>query len=182
MVAAATGQPVSRDGESSVADDVDALIDLMGLAAFREKLTGELSTGSRRIVELACLLASDPRVIVLDEPSGGVAQKESEALGPLLQRVQRFTGASILVIEHDMPLLSSICDEMVALELGAVIAPGTPAEVLDHPQVVASYLGTELAAINRSGHRDEQVPEEPGSGQPRTRSGRAPLRAGDAGG
>ena len=126
VVAAATGQPVSRDGESSVADDVDALIDLMGLAAFREKLTGELSTGSRRIVELACLLASDPRVIVLDEPSGGVAQKESEALGPLLQRVQRFTGASILVIEHDMPLLSSICDEMVALELGAVIATGTP--------------------------------------------------------
>ena len=153
MVAAATGQPVSRDSESRVGDDVDMLIALMGLEAFREKLTGELSTGSRRIVELACLLAADPRVIVLDEPSGGVAQKETEALRPLLERVQQFTGASILVIDHDMPLLSSICDEMVALELGEVIATGTPAEVLAHPRVIESYLGTELAAINRSGDR-----------------------------
>ncbi len=151
VVAAATGQPISRDSETRTLADVDALIDLMGLGAFREKLTGELSTGTRRIVELACLLASDPTVIVLDEPSGGVAQKETEALGPLLQRVQRFTGASILVIEHDMPLLSSICDEMVALELGEVIAHGTPTAVLDHPRVVESYLGSELAAINRSG-------------------------------
>lgn len=153
VVAAATGQPVSRDSEFRVGADVDSLIELMGLGAFREKLTGELSTGSRRIVELACLLASDPQVIVLDEPSGGVAQKETEALGPLLERVQQFTGASILVIEHDMPLLSSICDEMVALELGEVIATGTPTEVLEHPRVIESYLGTELAAINRSGDR-----------------------------
>ena len=151
VVAAAAGQPISLDSESRVREEVDMLIELMGLQAFREKLTGELSTGTRRIVELACLLAADPKVIVLDEPSGGVAQKETEALGPLLQRVQQYTGASILVIEHDMPLLSSICDEMVALELGAVIARGTPAEVLDHPRVVESYLGSDLAAINRSG-------------------------------
>jgi branched-chain amino acid transport system ATP-binding protein len=151
MLAAAFGQPVARDSEADVAEKVEFLIELMGLEAFREKLTGELSTGTRRIVELACLLASDPAVIVLDEPSGGVAQRETEALGPLLQRVQVFTGASILVIEHDMPLLSSICDEMYALELGAVIAQGTPAEVLDHPRVIESYLGTDAAAINRSG-------------------------------
>ena len=122
MVAAAFGQPVARDSEADVAGKAEFLVELMGLGAFREKLTGELSTGTRRIVELACLLASDPEVIVLDEPSGGVAQKETEALGPLLQRVQEFTGTSILVIEHDMPLLSAICDEMVALELGRVIA------------------------------------------------------------
>jgi branched-chain amino acid transport system ATP-binding protein len=151
IVAAALGQPVSRDSEDDVEEKVDLLIDLMGLGAFREKLTGELSTGTRRIVELAGLLASDPKVIVLDEPSGGVAQKESEALGPLLKRVQAVTGASILVIEHDMPLLSGLCDRMVALELGAVIAEGTPAEVLDHPRVIESYLGTDAAAIQRSG-------------------------------
>jgi branched-chain amino acid transport system ATP-binding protein len=151
LVAAALGQPVARDSEDDVAEKVAFLIDLMGLGAFREKLTGELSTGSRRIVELAGLLASDPAVIVLDEPSGGVAQRESEALGPLLRRVQEVTGASILVIEHDMPLLSGLCDRMVALELGSVIAEGTPVEVLDHPRVVESYLGTDATAIARSG-------------------------------
>jgi branched-chain amino acid transport system ATP-binding protein len=151
LVAAALGQPVARDSEDDVAEKVAFLIDLMGLGAFREKLTGELSTGSRRIVELAGLLASDPAVIVLDEPSGGVAQRESEALGPLLRRVQEVTGASILVIEHDMPLLSGLCDRMVALELGSVIAEGTPAEVLDHPRVVESYLGADETAIARSG-------------------------------
>jgi len=151
MVASALGQPVARDSEDDVVARVDWLIELMGLEAFREKLTGELSTGSRRIVELAGLLASDPAVIVLDEPSGGVAQKESEALGPLLRRVQAPTGASILVIEHDMPLLTGLCDRMVALELGRVIAEGTPTEVLEHPRVVESYLGTDEAAIARSG-------------------------------
>jgi ABC-type branched-subunit amino acid transport system ATPase component len=151
MIAAALGQPASQESESDVDVTVDFLIDLMGLDAFREKLTGELSTGSRRIVELACLLASDPSVVVLDEPSGGVAQKETEALGPLLQRVQDATGASILVIEHDMPLLTGLCDRMIALELGEVIAEGTPTEVLSHQRVIESYLGTDVAAINRSG-------------------------------
>jgi branched-chain amino acid transport system ATP-binding protein len=151
LVAAALGQPVSQESEADVAETVDFLIALMGLEAFREKLTGELSTGSRRIVELAGLLASDPSVIVLDEPSGGVAQRETEALGPLLQRVQEVTGASILVIEHDMPLLTGICDRMIALELGEIISEGTPAEVLADPRVIASYLGTDAAAINRSG-------------------------------
>ena len=151
MVAAALGQPVARDSEDDVAAKIDFLIELMGLGAYREKLTGELSTGTRRIVELAGLLASDPLVIVLDEPSGGVAQKESEAFGPLLRRVQAATGTSILVIEHDMPLLSGLCDRMLALELGIVIAEGTPDEVLDHPRVIESYLGTDATAIARSG-------------------------------
>ena len=151
MLAAALGQPVAVDSENDTQEKVDMLIELMGLGAFREKLTGELSTGTRRIVEIACLLAADPKVIVLDEPSGGVAQRETEALGPLLQRLQSYTGTSILVIEHDMPLLSGICDEMYALELGGVIARGTPAEVISHPRVIESYLGTDATAINRSG-------------------------------
>ena len=151
IAASALRLPASYESELAAAARVEELIALMGLGAFREKLVGELSTGTRRIVELACILAQDPTVLLLDEPSGGVAQKETEALGPLLQRVQAFTGCSILVIEHDMPLLSSICDDMYALELGGVIAKGTPAEVLEHPRVIESYLGTNEAAINRSG-------------------------------
>jgi len=151
LVAAAFQLPASYESELAVAAKVDELVDLMGLDAFRQKLTGELSTGSRRIVDLACILAQDPKVLMLDEPSGGVAQKETEALGPLLQRIVERTGCSVLVIEHDMPLLRVICDEMIALELGGIIAQGTPAYVLEHPAVIESYLGTDDAAINRSG-------------------------------
>jgi branched-chain amino acid transport system ATP-binding protein len=135
----------------AVAQKVDELIELMGLEAFREKLTGELSTGSRRIVDLTCILAQDPKVLMLDEPSSGVAQKETEALGPLLLRVRDRTGCSLIIIEHDMPLISSICDRMICLELGAVIAEGSPKEVLEHPQVIESYLGSDDSAILRSG-------------------------------
>jgi ABC-type branched-subunit amino acid transport system ATPase component len=130
---------------------VEELVSLMGLDAFHDKLTGELSTGTRRIVDLACVMAQEPRVLMLDEPSGGVAQRETEALGPLLLRVREATGCSILVIEHDMPLLSSICDRMVALELGAVIAEGPPKDVLEHPRVIESYLGTDESTVQRSG-------------------------------
>jgi ABC-type branched-subunit amino acid transport system ATPase component len=151
LVAAAFQLPASYESELQVKAKVDELIELMGIGAFRQKLTGELSTGSRRIVDLACILAQEPKMLMLDEPSGGVAQKETEALGPLLFRVVEHTGCSVLVIEHDMPLLRTICDDMVALELGGVIARGTPEEVLNHPAVVESYLGTDDSAINRSG-------------------------------
>ena len=151
LIAAGLRLPASLDSEFDVSGKVDELVTLMGLGAFAEKLVGELSTGTRRIVELACVLAQDPAVLMLDEPSGGVAQRETEAMGPLLQRVQLHSGCSILVVEHDMPLLTAICDRMIALELGEVITEGTPAEVLDHPRVVESYLGTKESAIRRSG-------------------------------
>ena len=151
MFAAALQLPASFESELQAAGVVEDLIDLMGLGAYRQKLTGELSTGTRRIVDLACILAQDPKVLLLDEPSGGVAQRETEALGPLLRRVQERTGCSILIIEHDMPLLSGLCHRLVALELGGVIAEGTPNEVLNHPAVIASYLGTDEKAIARSG-------------------------------
>jgi ABC-type branched-subunit amino acid transport system ATPase component len=158
MLAAALQLPASYESELAVADRAEELIELMGLTAFHEKLTGELSTGTRRIVDLACVLAQQPTVLMLDEPSGGVAQRETEALGPLLLRVRERTGCSILVIEHDMPLLSSICDRMVALELGAVIAEGTPTAVLEHPAVIESYLGTDETAIARSGTGGKKKP------------------------
>ena len=111
----------------------------------------ELSTGTRRVVDLACVLAQGPSVLLLDEPSSGIAQREAEALAPMLRRVRDELGASLLVIEHDLPLLGQISDRMIALDLGRVVAEGTPAEVIEHPAVVASYLGTDESAITRSG-------------------------------
>ena len=127
------------------------LVDLLGLTIHRTKFTRELSTGTKRVVGLACLLAHRPSVILLDEPSSGIAQKEVEALVPVLLRIRDETGASLVVIEHDMPLLRSVSDRMVAMDQGAVIATGDPTEVLAAPAVVESYLGTTTDAIERSG-------------------------------
>jgi ABC-type branched-subunit amino acid transport system ATPase component len=111
----------------------------------------ELSTGTRRIVDLACILAQQPTAVLLDEPSSDIAQREAEALGPVLRRVRRELAASLLVIEHDLPLLGSIADRIVALDLGHIVAQGDPTHVLNDPQVVASYVGTDPTAIARSG-------------------------------
>jgi branched-chain amino acid transport system ATP-binding protein len=144
-VAAALRMPAATASEAALAEGVDRLIEEFGLSAYRHRPTGSLSTGTRRIVELACVMAHAPQVMLLDEPSGGVAQRETEALGPLLRKLRDQTGCAMLVVEHDMTLLSSICDRLIALELGSVIAEGAPAEVLSHPAVIASYLGTDTA-------------------------------------
>ncbi len=150
-VASALGLPGIVRLEEDVAWTVADLIELMNLGAFRDKFVRELSTGSRRIVDLAMCIAHDPKVLLLDEPSSGIAQRETEALGPLLQRIQQETGCALLVIEHDMPLITGISDRMIALELGHPIVEGTPQEVTTDPRVVTSYLGGDLAVIQRSG-------------------------------
>jgi len=95
-------------------------------------------------------------VLILDEPSSGIAQRETEALGPLLRRLREETSCSMLVIEHDMPLITSVSDEIIALDLGAVVTRGTPEEVTSDPRVIESYLGGDVTVIQRSGAVDEQ--------------------------
>jgi ABC-type branched-subunit amino acid transport system ATPase component len=142
--------PAYADSEEAVRAEVDRLIDLMGIEAFRTKFVSELSTGSRRIVDLACTLAHRPSVVLLDEPSSGIAQREAEALGPLLLRIRQTLDASLLVIEHDMTLITSVADRLLALDRGRLVADGPPADVLTHPDVVASYLGSGSQALARS--------------------------------
>jgi ABC-type branched-subunit amino acid transport system ATPase component len=143
--------PAIQESEMDVAYTVDDLIELMNLQAFRDKFVAELSTGSRRIVDLAMSIAHDPAVLLLDEPSSGIAQRETEALGPLLRRIQQETGCSILLIEHDMPLITSVSDEIIALDLGTVVMRDVPQKVITDPRVVASYLGGDPSVIQRSG-------------------------------
>ena len=150
-LASALGLPAVRDAEDDVAWSVADLVELMNLQAFRDKFVYELSTGSRRVVDLAMVLAHDPSVLILDEPSSGIAQREAEALAPLLHRIRAETGCAMLVIEHDMPLITSVSDRLMALDLGRVIADGAPDQVIHDPLVVAAYLGTDQAALRRSG-------------------------------
>ncbi len=150
--------PSAVESEAAITGQVDALIEQMGLQAFADKFVSELSTGSRRIVDLACIVAHEPSVILFDEPSSGIAQRETEALGPLLMSIRETTGASLLVIEHDMPLITSIADRLLALDLGAVVVEGKPSAVTKHPAVVASYLGNTESVIARSGAVEKAKP------------------------
>ncbi|MHB1711074.1 MAG: ABC transporter ATP-binding protein, partial [Acidimicrobiales bacterium] len=149
-LAGALGFGAALDSEEEVRSRVDELIATMGLERYRNAFVSELSTGTRRIVELAGALAHQPRVLLLDEPSSGIAQRESEALGELLLRIRDRTGATLVVIEHDIPLVSSVADRLLCMHLGKVIAEGTPADVVANPAVIASYLGTDQVAIARS--------------------------------
>jgi ABC-type branched-subunit amino acid transport system ATPase component/ABC-type branched-subunit amino acid transport system permease subunit len=126
------------------------LVDVMGLRPYRHRQIRELSTGTRRIVELACLMALEPRVLLLDEPSSGIAQRETEALGGLLARLREHLDVTMLVIEHDIPLVMELSDRVAAMESGRVIATGSPLEVRRNPLVVESYLGGDVRAIERS--------------------------------
>ncbi|MCB0966459.1 MAG: MFS transporter [Ilumatobacter sp.] len=151
VVAAALRLPNVVDAEMGLARRTDELIELMGLGDYRHAFVRELSTGTRRIVDLACLVAHRPTVILLDEPTSGIAQREVEALAPVVRRLRDDMGASLVIVEHDIPFVSGVSDRLLAFDQGRVIATGPPADVLDHPDVVESYLGTSGAAIARSG-------------------------------
>jgi branched-chain amino acid transport system ATP-binding protein len=173
-LAALLNLPAVQESEEDVAFTVDDLIELMNLGAFRDKFVAELSTGTRRIVDLAMAIAHDPTVLILDEPSSGIAQRETEALGPLLRRIREETSCSMLIIEHDMPLITSVSDEIIALDLGAIVTRGTPEEVTSDPRVIESYLGGDMAVIQRSGSGSsaQPAPEEakPARARPRRRT------------
>jgi branched-chain amino acid transport system ATP-binding protein len=140
-LAAALRLPASILSEAEVFERVERILALLRLEVFRDRFASELSTGSRRLVEFGCLLAQEPEVLLLDEPSAGLARAEAEALGPVLKGIRDATGAALVLVEHDVPLLRATCDRLIALDTGRIIATGTPAEVLDDPAVVRAYLG-----------------------------------------
>ena len=167
--------PPARRAEARKRREADELIAFVGLGRYADSFIGSLSTGTRRIAELACLVALEAKVLLLDEPTAGVAQRETEAFGPLIEGIRRELDATLVVIEHDMPLVMSLSDRIYCLSSGAVIKEGAPDEVRNDPAVVAAYLGTDERAIRRSDTGPaarSSVPSGPPARAPRSRRGR----------
>ena len=138
--------PAQRRSERRVGATVDELLVRFNLTAQREQRTSELSTGQRRIVDLAALLADEPSIVLLDEPSSGLAQAEVEALGDLLRRVHDELRLTMVIVEHDIALVASLADRLVVLDQGRIIATGPPTDVLADERVISSYLGVATPA------------------------------------
>ena len=139
--------PPSPRAERAKRTEADDILGVLGLADNADQPVAALSTGTRRMVELAGQVALSARVILLDEPTAGLSQRETEAFAPRIGEIQRALGAAVLLIEHDMPLVMSVSDRVYCLEAGVVIAEGTPAEVRANPLVIASYLGTDETVL-----------------------------------
>jgi branched-chain amino acid transport system ATP-binding protein len=154
-VSAALHLPNAIDSQHAVERRVDELVELLGLGDHRTLFVRELSTGTRRVLDLACLLAHRPRVVLLDEPAAGIAQREVEELAPLIRRIRDETGASLVVVEHDLPLVRDVAERVVAMDRGRVLADDDPEAVLGDPAVVAAYIGTDERASRRSGRRPD---------------------------
>jgi ABC-type branched-subunit amino acid transport system ATPase component len=142
--------PPTNGWERTKRTQADDILDLLQLGPYADRRIEDLSTGTRRVVELSCLVANGAKVLLLDEPTGGISQREAEAFVPVIQRIQRDLEASLVVIEHDMPLIMAISHRVYCLEAGRVIASGVPEQVGRDPLVVASYLGTDERAVARS--------------------------------
>ena len=134
--------PPARAEERRTDERVEALLELLRLERIADAQVGSLSLGSRRMVDLACQLAARPKVLLLDEPAAGLAQSETEILGPLVSMISSDLDCAVLIIEHNVQVLAAVAHRMIALDAGAVIAEGTPADVLTDDAVTAAYFGT----------------------------------------
>jgi ABC-type branched-subunit amino acid transport system ATPase component len=133
--------PTVRRSERRLRQAADEILEPLGLAQYSDQLTSDLSTGVRRLLELAVIIAMGPSIVLLDEPSAGLAQAETEAMAPVLLGTKRRLDCSMILIEHDMGLLRQLADRAIALDAGAVVTTGNPEDVLNHPYVIESYLG-----------------------------------------
>jgi len=143
--------PGVRRGPSAANSRAAGFIDDFGLGHYRSHRVGELSTGTRRIVELACCAALRPRILLLDEPAAGIAQAEVEALEGVLRSLVSTLGCTLVVIEHDVALVRRLAQRVLAMHEGRIIADGSAEDVFDHPLVLAAYLGDSAATLDRSG-------------------------------
>jgi len=123
----------------------DEMLERVGIAEVSDFMVGTLSTGTARRVELARALATDPKVLLLDEPSSGLNEEETEGMARLLRMLVK-DGLAVLLVEHDMSFVMGTCEFIYVLDFGQIIATGTPAEVQADPMVQAAYLGAAVEA------------------------------------
>lgn len=144
LVGSALRLPTHRREEKAAREAAMALLASVGLTPAADRPVGALSFGQRRMVELARALATDPLLLLLDEPASGLNTRETEALAERIGRI-RDQGITVLLVEHDMSLVMDVADSIVVLHFGVPIAEGTPAEVRDDARVVSVYLGGDFS-------------------------------------
>ncbi len=144
--------PAARRSELAARHKAEEMIELLDLQAHRDALVAGLPYGVRKVVELARALCSSPRLLLLDEPSSGLNVEETEDMAWWIRDIQSELGITVLMVEHDMSLVTRVSDRVLAMNQGQVLAQGTPAEVQAHPGVIEAYLGTvdDVASLRRA--------------------------------
>jgi branched-chain amino acid transport system ATP-binding protein len=137
--------PSVRREEIEHREKIEEVIDFLDLQAYRDKMIAGLPYGVRKVVELARALASNPKLLLLDEPASGLSVEETQDMAFWIEDIQKDKGISILMVEHDMGLVSQVSDRVLAIDHGAMLAMGTTSEVQNHPDVIEAYLGREEA-------------------------------------
>ncbi len=141
----------ARRGEVTARAKVEQVIELLDLQHHRDSLVAGLPYGVRKVVELARALCTEPKLLLLDEPSSGLNVEETDDMAFWIQDIRNELGITVLMVEHDMTLVSRVSDRVLAMNQGEVLALGTPQEVQAHPGVVEAYLGAggDLASLRR---------------------------------
>jgi branched-chain amino acid transport system ATP-binding protein len=142
-----------RAAEIAAREKVEQVIDLLELQHHRDAMVAGLPYGVRKVVELARALCTEPKLLLLDEPSSGLNVEETEDMAFWIQDIQHELGITVLMVEHDMTLVSKVSDRVLAMNQGEVLAMGTPAEVQSHPGVIEAYLGSieDVSSLRRGG-------------------------------